>query len=85
MPERALPNRAREPRKARARGTHRGSIRAGKVHYVGALPELEDQLCNFLPEGNEMPVDRVDALVWGASFLMPKGVSGAAVTEVPAA
>jgi len=54
----------------------------GRVHHVGSFPELEDQMCNFLPEGNEIPVDRVDALVWAAAFLMPKGVSGAAATEV---
>jgi phage terminase large subunit-like protein len=37
----------------------------GKVHHVGSFPELEDQMCSFLPEGNEKSPDRVDALVWG--------------------
>ncbi len=36
----------------------------GKVHHVGGFPELEDQMCTFLPEGNEKSPDRVDALVW---------------------
>jgi phage terminase large subunit-like protein len=41
----------------------------GKVHHVGALPELEDQMCSFLPEGNEKSPDRVDALVWALTEL----------------
>jgi phage terminase large subunit-like protein len=41
----------------------------GKVHHVGSLPELEDQMCSFLPEGNDGSPDRVDALVWGLTFL----------------
>ena len=41
----------------------------GKVHHVGALPELEDQMCSFLPEGNERSPDRVDALVWALTEL----------------
>lgn len=41
----------------------------GKVHHVGCLPELEDQMCTFLPEGNEKSPDRVDALVWGLTEL----------------
>ena len=41
----------------------------GRVHHVGALPELEDQMCSFLPEGNEKSPDRVDALVWALTDL----------------
>ena len=41
----------------------------GKVHHVGALPELEDQQCSFLPEGNEKSPDHVDALVWALTEL----------------
>lgn len=37
----------------------------GRVHHVGAFPELEDQMCTWTPESDISP-DRMDALVWGA-------------------
>jgi phage terminase large subunit-like protein len=40
----------------------------GKVHHVGILPELEDQLCTWTP-GDASP-DRLDALVWLLTELM---------------
>jgi len=39
----------------------------GEVHHVGAFPELEDQMCEWLP-GDESP-DRLDALVWAITEL----------------
>lgn len=42
----------------------------GKVSHVGALAELEDQLCTWLP-GEDSP-DRLDALVWLLTELMLK-------------
>lgn len=44
----------------------------GRVHHVGALPALEDEMCLFGGEakGAGSP-DRVDALVWALSELMP--------------
>jgi phage terminase large subunit-like protein len=45
----------------------------GKVHHVGAFPELEDQMCTFLPEGTEGSPDRVDALVWAVTELQGGG------------
>jgi phage terminase large subunit-like protein len=39
----------------------------GEVHHVGAFPELEDQMCEWLP-GDESP-DRMDALVWAITEL----------------
>ena len=39
-----------------------------RVHHVGVLPELEDQLCSWVP-GDESP-DRLDALVWAVTALM---------------
>ena len=53
----------------------------GKVHHVGALPELEDQMCTFLPEGGEGSPDRVDALVWALTELSA-GVAGEAVFDL---
>ncbi|MGO4704534.1 DNA-packaging protein [Microvirga sp. 2MCAF38] len=44
----------------------------GRVHHVGAMPDLEDELCDFGPAGltsNRSP-DRMDALVWGLTELM---------------
>jgi len=43
----------------------------GKVHHVGMFPELEDQLCEWVP-GDKSP-DRLDALVWALTELMFKG------------
>lgn len=43
----------------------------GKVHFVGAFPELEDQLCNWVP-GQKSP-DRLDAYVWGITELDDAG------------
>jgi len=39
----------------------------GKVHHVGMFPELEDQMCSWVP-GEKSP-DRMDALVWAATEL----------------
>ncbi|KKM60331.1 hypothetical protein LCGC14_1542900 [marine sediment metagenome] len=42
----------------------------GKVHHVGAFPELEDELCTFVPGGSfsDSP-DRADAVVWALTEL----------------
>lgn len=44
----------------------------GRVAHLGALPELEDQLCDFGRDGlsGGRSPDRVDALVWCLSDLM---------------
>ncbi|GJM01781.1 MAG: DNA-packaging protein [Rhodomicrobium sp.] len=46
----------------------------GRVAHVGPLPELEDQMCDFGPEGlsNGRSPDRVDALVWAVTDLLLK-------------
>ncbi|MCB5176297.1 DNA-packaging protein [Microvirga lenta] len=43
-----------------------------RVRHVGALPELEDELCDFGPGGlsNGRSPDRMDALVWALTELM---------------
>lgn len=51
----------------------------GKVHHVGFFPELEDQLCEWVP-GEKSP-DRLDALVWALTELMLSGSSAAAWNE----
>ena len=39
-----------------------------KIHHVGAFPQLEDQMCEWVP-GDKSP-DRLDALVWALTELM---------------
>ncbi|ADZ71355.1 DNA-packaging protein [Polymorphum gilvum] len=47
----------------------------GRVRHVGALPELEDEMADFGPGGlsSGRSPDRLDALVWALSELMPAG------------
>ena len=47
----------------------------GRVHHVGAFPELEDELCDFGPGGlsSGRSPDRMDALVWALSHLILDG------------
>ena len=44
----------------------------GKVHHVGALVQLEDQMCDLTSDGKSggRSPDRVDALVWALTELM---------------
>jgi predicted phage terminase large subunit-like protein len=39
-----------------------------KAHIVGALPELEDEMCSYEPGSSSSP-DRMDAAVWALSEL----------------
>jgi phage terminase large subunit-like protein len=43
----------------------------GRVKHVGVLPELEDEMCDFGPDGlsSGRSPDRLDALVWAVSAL----------------
>lgn len=46
----------------------------GRIHHVGALPTLEDQLCALTPDFDRQAAgfspDRADALVWALTDLM---------------
>lgn len=44
-----------------------------RVHHVGNLPDLEEQLCGWVP-GDNSP-DRLDALVWTLTNLMVSATS----------
>jgi phage terminase large subunit-like protein len=44
----------------------------GRVHHCGAFPELEDECCQWVPAVGDSP-DRVDALVYAVTELMPMG------------
>jgi len=46
----------------------------GRVHHVGAFPELEDEMCQWTP-GDSSP-DRMDALVWAYTELMLHNYEG---------
>jgi phage terminase large subunit-like protein len=47
----------------------------GRVKHAGRFPELEDEMCDFGPDGlsGGRSPDRVDALVWAVGDLVPKG------------
>ncbi len=47
----------------------------GRVRHVGTFPELEDELCDFGPDGlsSGRSPDRLDALVWALTALMLEG------------
>jgi phage terminase large subunit-like protein len=54
----------------------------GRVHHVGSLVELEDQMISFTPErasdrSDGYSPDRVDALVWALTELFPDITSAA--------
>jgi predicted phage terminase large subunit-like protein len=40
----------------------------GRVHHVGGMPELEDQMTTWTPDSADSP-DRLDALVWALTDL----------------
>lgn len=45
----------------------------GRVHHVGSLPQLEDQMCSFVQDwdrARDGSPDRVDALVWALTELL---------------
>lgn len=48
----------------------------GKVHHVGLLPGLEDQLCGWVPGEPGPSPDRLDALVWLVTELLLGGGIG---------
>lgn len=60
-----------------------GLYEQGRIHHVGLLAALEDQLCQWVP-GNASP-DRLDALVWAYTALIVDGYSyGTASAHGPA-
>ena len=41
----------------------------GRVHHVGVLAELEEQMCSWAPDSLASSPDRMDALVWAITDL----------------
>ena len=58
----------------------------GRVHHIGAFPQLEDQMCAFTPDFDRASAgyspDRVDALVWGLTELLVEPMKNYAFYEV---
>ncbi len=45
----------------------------GRVRHAGTFPELEDEMCDFVPGDTKSSPDRLDALVWALTHLMLRG------------
>lgn len=56
-----------------------GLYEQGRVHHVGALPRLEDQMTTWTPDADWSP-DRLDALVWVCTDLLLRGQGGGRVS-----
>ena len=62
----------------------------GRVHHLGAFPQLEDQMCSFVPasHGNvalrstAYSPDRVDALVWALTDLLVTPMSNQGIFDL---
>jgi hypothetical protein len=52
----------------------------GRVHFVGTFPDLEDELCLFVP-GDPSP-NRLDAMVWGCTELNTSAVDWTGFSEL---
>ncbi|WP_221939390.1 terminase large subunit domain-containing protein [Streptomyces sp. 130] len=53
----------------------------GRVHHVGAFPELEDQLTTWIPEEDPNSPDRIDALVHAVTHHMKRDRASAALVS----
>lgn len=42
----------------------------GRVHHIGNFPQLEDQMCAYVPGLDMKSPDRMDALVWAITDLL---------------
>jgi phage terminase large subunit-like protein len=58
----------------------------GRMHHVGAFPQLEDQMANFMTDFDRAAAgyspDRVDSLVWGCTELLVEPMKGYGIYEV---
>ena len=77
------------------RATRRKVVRAepvsalyeqGRMHHIGAFPQLEDQMTNFTSDFDREVAgyspDRVDALVWAATDLLVEQMKGWGIFEL---
>ena len=62
----------------------------GRVHHLGAFPQLEDQMCGFVPADPDdygprptgSSPDRVDALVWALTDLLIEPMSDQGIYDL---
>lgn len=54
----------------------------GKVHHVGVLLDLENEMCSFGAAGQRRSPDRVDAVVWAISTLLVERENGPRIRGV---
>ncbi|MFI4949143.1 MAG: DNA-packaging protein [Alphaproteobacteria bacterium] len=58
----------------------------GRIHHIGAFPQLEDQMCSFTADFDRAAAgyspDRVDALVWALTELLVEPRAGEAIFEI---
>lgn len=47
-----------------------------RIHHIGVLPQLEDEMCSFVPGDMTESPNRVDARVWALTELMVKSKRG---------
>ena len=57
----------------------------GRIHHIGAFPQLEDQMCAFTADFDRSAAgyspDRVDALVWALTDLFVEPPAGESIFE----
>lgn len=42
-----------------------------RAHHIGYMGDLEAEMCTWVPDDDDSP-DRMDAMVWGVSYLLPE-------------
>jgi len=52
-----------------------------KVHHVGDFPELEAEMCGWIPASGMKSPNRMDALVWALTDLLVKNGTGMSKTK----
>jgi phage terminase large subunit-like protein len=53
----------------------------GRVHHIGKMDKLEDQMCSWSPDDLKSP-DRLDALVWALTDLLDAGGAEAYLRQI---
>ena len=53
----------------------------GRIHHVGTFPQLEDQMCTWVPDDGKSP-DRLDAMVHGFTYLTSRGMSQGFIAQM---
>jgi phage terminase large subunit-like protein len=53
----------------------------GRIHHLGTFPQLEDQMCTWVPDDGKSP-DRLDAMVHGFTYLTSRGMSQGFIAQM---